>query len=93
MSSAIAPQHVWVAIGFVGQFAFAARFLVQWAASERARRVVVPKLFWYLSLTGGLILLAYAIHRHDVVFGVGQASGLAVYGRNLVLHRAPSTAA
>jgi lipid-A-disaccharide synthase-like uncharacterized protein len=86
------PQHVWVAIGFLGQFAFASRFLVQWAASERAQRVVVPKLFWYLSLAGGLILLAYAVHRRDVVFSIGQASGLVVYGRNLVLHRTPSVA-
>jgi lipid-A-disaccharide synthase-like uncharacterized protein len=93
MTSTIAPQQVWMAVGFLGQFAFAARFLVQWAASERARRVVVPRLFWYLSLAGGLILLAYAIHRRDVVFSVGQASGLAVYARNLVLHRAPSVAA
>lgn len=93
MTSALSPQHIWLAVGFLGQFAFAARFLVQWAASERAHRVVVPKAFWYLSLAGGLILLAYAIHRRDVVFTLGQASGLAVYFRNLALHRAPSAAA
>jgi lipid-A-disaccharide synthase-like uncharacterized protein len=92
MTSWMTSQHVWVAIGFLGQFAFASRFLVQWAASERAQRVVVPKLFWYLSLAGGLVLLAYAVHRRDVVFSIGQASGLAVYARNLVLHRTPSVA-
>ena len=78
---------IWIAIGLVGQGLFSARFLVQWLASERARRSIVPKAFWFFSLAGGLVLLAYAIHRRDPVFIIGQASGLAIYLRNLHLIR------
>ncbi len=79
------PSWPWLAVGFVGQALFSARFLVQWIASERARRSVVPLAFWLLSLGGGLTLLIYAIHRHDPVFIVGQAGGLLIYTRNLML--------
>jgi lipid-A-disaccharide synthase-like uncharacterized protein len=77
----------WLALGFVGQAIFSGRFLVQWIASEREKRSVVPGTFWWLSLAGGVTLLAYAVHRRDPVFIVGQAAGLVVYGRNLVLLR------
>jgi lipid-A-disaccharide synthase-like uncharacterized protein len=83
---------VWIIIGFIGQALFSARFIVQWLASERARRSVVPVLFWYLSIAGSAVLLAYAIHRQDPVFIVGQAAGFAIYLRNIYLikveHRA-----
>jgi len=75
----------WLAIGFLGQALFSARFLVQWVVSERARRSVVPLAFWLFSLGGGVTLLVYAIHRQDPVFIVGQASGLFIYSRNLML--------
>lgn len=75
----------WYVLGFVGQFLFSSRFLLQWIASEVAKRPVLPRGFWYLSLAGGVALLAYALHRHDPVFAVGQAAGLVVYGRNLML--------
>lgn len=78
-------EMVWVGIGFLGQAAFTSRFLVQWLASERKRESVIPVSFWWISLIGGAIMLAYAIHRGDPVFTVGQASGLVVYGRNLML--------
>lgn len=78
-------MSLWVKIGFLGQAAFTARFLVQWVASERKRDSVVPVAFWWLSLVGGTILLAYAIHRRDPVIIVGQAMGLVVYARNLML--------
>jgi lipid-A-disaccharide synthase-like uncharacterized protein len=80
--------NFWLIVGFAGQAAFSARFLVQWIVSEarRARREsVVPIQFWYLSLLGGTILLVYAIHRRDPVFILGQGVGLMVYVRNLVL--------
>jgi lipid-A-disaccharide synthase-like uncharacterized protein len=81
-------EHVWVGIGLLGQALFSARFLVQWIASERKRRSVVPRQFWYFSVGGGLTLLAYAIYRLDPVFIVGQAAGLLVYSRNLYfIHR------
>jgi lipid-A-disaccharide synthase-like uncharacterized protein len=74
---------VWLAIGFLGQALFFMRFLVQWWQSERAHRSVIPVAFWYFSLGGGVILLAYAIHRRDPVFIVGQLGGVLIYLRNL----------
>jgi lipid-A-disaccharide synthase-like uncharacterized protein len=76
---------VWLGIGFLGQSLFSARFVVQWLVSEKRRRSVTPVAFWYFSLAGGIILLSYAIHRRDTVFIVGQALGLLVYARNLML--------
>ena len=73
----------WLAIGFVGQALFSARFVVQWLSSERIKKSVIPTAFWYFSVAGGATLLAYAIHRRDPVFIVGQASGLFIYLRNL----------
>lgn len=75
----------WILAGFAGQALFTSRFLVQWIASERVKRSVVPHLFWYLSMAGGTMLLIYAIHRRDPVFIAGQATGLFVYSRNLWL--------
>ncbi len=81
-------EQIWLAIGFAGQALFSMRFLVQWIASERRKESVIPIYFWYFSVGGGLTLLAYAIHRVDPVFMVGQAAGLFVYSRNLYLiHR------
>ena len=74
---------LWVALGFVAQFMFMMRFVVQWVASERARRSVVPIPFWFFSVAGGALLLAYAIQRQDPVFIAGQALGLVIYGRNI----------
>ena len=78
---------LWLIFGFCAQAAFAARFIVQWIASERRGRSVVPLSFWWLSLVGGVTLLAYAVHKRDPVFIIGQASGLVVYSRNIVLIR------
>ncbi len=76
---------VWIAVGFLGQFFFTSRFLVQWIVSERKRESVIPVAFWWLSLLGGTTLLTYAIWRKDPVFILGQATGLLVYTRNLAL--------
>jgi lipid-A-disaccharide synthase-like uncharacterized protein len=73
----------WLAVGFLGQALFSARFIVQWLSSERIKKSVIPKAFWYFSMAGGATLLAYAIHRRDPVFIVGQAAGLFIYARNL----------
>lgn len=78
-------ELLWVAFGFVGQLMFTGRFLVQWIASERARKSVMPVLFWYFSLAGGAMLLAYAIYRGDPVFIMGQSLGVFIYLRNLWL--------
>lgn len=73
----------WLAVGFLGQALFSARFIVQWLSSEKIKKSVIPKAFWYFSMAGGATLLAYAIHREDPVFIVGQAAGLFIYARNL----------
>lgn len=76
---------IWLVVGFMGQALFSARFLVQWVTSERRKKSVVPLAFWYFSVAGGATLLAYAIHRQDPVFIVGQGAGLFIYLRNLQL--------
>ena len=80
-------QTVWLGIGFLGQALFSARFVIQWLASERMRRSVVPHAFWWFSLAGGVTLLAYALWRGDPVFVLGQGLGLFVYLRNVMLIR------
>lgn len=88
------PAEAWLVIGFLGQACFFSRFLVQWLASERAGRSLVPRAFWYLSIAGGAIVLSYAIWRRDPVFIAGQSAGLFVYLRNLILlHREDRRAA
>lgn len=78
-------DNSWLALGFIAQGLFTARFLVQWIASERAGKSIVPIAFWFLSVGGGALLLLYAIARKDPVFTLGQAAGLVVYSRNLYL--------
>jgi len=75
----------WVLFGFFGQAIFASRFIFQWIASEKKKESFVPLSFWYLSIAGGIVLLIYALYKRDPVFAVGQASGLIVYVRNLML--------
>lgn len=79
----VAQLDWWVALGFVAQLLFTARFAVQWIASERENRMVIPLAFWFFSIGGGVLLLVYAIHRRDPVFIAGQAFGVFVYARNL----------
>ena len=79
----IAKFDGWVVLGFVAQGFFTMRFVVQWIASERARRSVIPVAFWFFSIGGGALLLVYALYRRDPVFIAGQALGLLVYIRNL----------
>ncbi len=78
-------ELAWVVFGLCAQLMFTARFIVQWIASERARSSVIPLAFWYFSLVGGVMLLAYAIYRADPVFVLGQTLGVAIYSRNLWL--------
>ena len=80
-------NKLWLGIGFFAQILFSARFLVQWLASERAGKSIVPLVFWYLSIAGSGLLLAYAIHRKDPVFILGQSMGIFIYSRNLYLIR------
>jgi lipid-A-disaccharide synthase-like uncharacterized protein len=75
----------WILLGFVAQALFTMRFIVQWVASERARRSVVPVAFWFFSLGGGALLFVYAVVRQDPVFILGQGMGVFIYIRNLWL--------
>lgn len=85
MGAATTSDAAWLIVGLLGQLAFTARFIVQWVASERAGRSVVPVAFWYLSISGGLIVLAYGIHKFDPVIILGQLPGVIIYSRNLWL--------
>jgi lipid-A-disaccharide synthase-like uncharacterized protein len=76
-------EKMWLAIGFMAQLMFSMRFIVQWLASERAKRSIVPEVFWYFSFAGGAMLFAYAIYRFDPVFMLGQGMGLLIYARNI----------
>ncbi|MFQ6548147.1 lipid-A-disaccharide synthase N-terminal domain-containing protein [Aestuariibius sp. 2305UL40-4] len=82
-----ALEFWWVMFGLAGQLLFASRFIVQWIASERAGRSVMPMAFWYFSIGGGIILFCYALYRADPVFVLGQSMGLFIYVRNLWLIR------
>ncbi len=75
----------WLIVGFSGQILFSLRFFVQWLASEKQQKSVIPVSFWYFSIAGSFLLLSYAIHRQDPVFIVGQSLGFVIYIRNLVL--------
>ena len=70
-------------LGFVGQFFFSMRFVVQWIASEKHKKSVVPLSFWIFSVLGSSLLLIYAIYRKDPVFIIGQAPNLLIYFRNI----------
>src|SRR3989442_15311131 len=76
-------DQLWLGIGFLGQALFSARFFVQWIASERQRKSVVPRPFWYFSLGGGMTLLAYALHRRGPLFILGPGPRPFVYARHL----------
>ena len=79
----VARLDWWVLLGFLAQAFFTMRFLVQWLASERVGRSVIPIAFWWLSIGGGVLLFIYALYRRDPVFIAGQGFGVFVYLRNL----------
>ncbi|MEM8793317.1 MAG: lipid-A-disaccharide synthase N-terminal domain-containing protein [Pseudomonadota bacterium] len=76
-------ELIWICVGLGGQIMFMMRFLMQWVATEKARKSVIPISFWWLSIAGAAILLAYAIYRQDPVFILGQSLGFFIYTRNL----------
>lgn len=81
----IEMKTVFIIIGFAGQFFFFMRFFVQWIASEIKKQSYIPRIFWYFSIAGSVLLLSYAVWRKDPVFIVGQSVGIVVYTRNLIL--------
>jgi len=78
---------VWKVIGWLGNIVFFTRFLVQWYATEKKKRVVVPTAFWWLSLAGALLMLAYSVHKRDSVFICAYALTWIPYTRNLIIHQ------
>ncbi|MBI1372029.1 MAG: hypothetical protein GC159_04620 [Phycisphaera sp.] len=74
---------MWVGIGLLGQVLFTGRMIVQWLASERSKKSVVPVSFWWMSLGGATMLITYFIWRRDVIGVFGQATGWFIYIRNL----------
>ena len=84
--------NLWTLVGFFGQFMFALRFIIQWLASEKAKRVVVPKVFWYFSLAGSMVTLIYSIYRRDPVFTLAMCLNSTIYVRNLMLWKPEETA-
>lgn len=76
---------LWVLVGVLAQVLFMGRMIVQWIASERSKRSVVPPIFWWMSLGGASMLIVYFLWRKDIVGVFGQATGWVIYVRNLVL--------
>lgn len=79
-----ALDKTWLLVGLVGQMLFSMRWIIQWLASEKVRKSVVPATFWYCSLVGGLLVLSYGIWKQDPVIIVGQF-GVLVYARNIYM--------
>jgi lipid-A-disaccharide synthase-like uncharacterized protein len=81
----VAKFDFWLAFGLLAQLAFAARFLVQWIASERAGNSVVPMAFWFFSMGGGLMTLVYGVAKREPVIILGQGLATIIYVRNIML--------
>ena len=77
----------WKVVGWCGNAVFFSRFFVQWYATEKLKRVVVPTAFWWLSLAGSLLLLTYSLHQQDSVFIFAYLFTWIPYIRNLVIHK------
>ncbi len=63
----VARFDLWAAFGVLAQLVFGARFIVQWIASEKAEKSVIPMGFWFLSIAGGLMTMVYGFARRDIV--------------------------
>ena len=79
--------HAWKLVGWAGNVVFFSRFFVQWYATEKRKQVVVPMAFWWLSLAGSGLLLAYGLYRRDSVFIFAYAFTWIPYIRNLIIGR------
>lgn len=86
VEAAETPLFWWV-VGALGTACWGSRFVIQWIASERAKKSIVPTAFWYLSIGGALLMLSYAIFRRDPIFVLQYSGGCFIYFRNLHLVR------
>jgi lipid-A-disaccharide synthase-like uncharacterized protein len=76
----------WKVVGWLGNVVFFSRFFVQWYATEKRKRVVVPAAFWWLSLAGSFLLLTYSLYKRDSVFIFAYVFTWIPYVRNLIIH-------
>ena len=81
----LVKDPVWGTVGFIGQFVFGARFILQWLVSEYKKKSHIPNSFWYISLAGSLILLAYSLHLKNPIFVLGFSLNTLIYVRNIHL--------
>ncbi len=86
-------EIAWEIVGLVGHFFFFSRFVIQWIATEREKRTVIPEAFWYLSLVGTVIVLIYSLHVGRPVFMLAYSLNIVIYVRNLCIHRKAARAA
>ena len=84
-SAPSATEMTWLAIGFLAQLMFSMRFIVQWIVSERAGKSVIPFAFWFFSMGGGLMTLAYGFVKREPVIIMGQGLSTIIYVRNIML--------
>jgi lipid-A-disaccharide synthase-like uncharacterized protein len=80
----VARFDFWLAFGILAQLLFTARFIVQWIASERAGRSVMPMAFWVFSIVGGMMTLVYGLVRREPIIIMGQALAVGIYVRNVM---------
>ena len=80
-------EWAWFITGMTGEFVFFLRFVVQWLASERRKKTVIPMAFWYLSLAGTVMVLTYALYKVDPVFILAYSLNIFIYVRNLHIAR------
>ena len=78
-------ETVALGIGLLAQLLFSSRIVLQWVQSERAKRVLVPTLFWKISLISSLMMIGYGMLRHDPVILGAQIISYGIYIRNLQL--------
>ena len=83
----LSTLDAWTIFGFTAQFIFFMRFVVQWYASEKKKKTVIPVTFWYLSLTGTLMILVYSLYRRDIVFITASCLNFLLYLRNLQIEK------
>ena len=81
----VAKFDFWLVFGVMAQLLFAGRFIVQWFASERAGKSVIPFAFWFFSMGGGLMTLVYGVVKREPVIILGQGLATIIYVRNIIL--------
>jgi lipid-A-disaccharide synthase-like uncharacterized protein len=85
ISEQIIGDPIWATVALIGQLIFGGRFVLQWLVSEYKKKSYVPIEFWYLSILGSLILLAYSVHIKNPIFMLSFSLNTLIYVRNLHL--------